>query len=297
MVPTLRSIIDASWLAGTVAREYGLPVTGCVLLRSLVNDVYRVDTPGGSRVLKVYRTGYEAAAWEVELAAHVGAGVAQGVPLTGGGLSGTVPAAEGPRAFTLWEWVPGAKPAKPRTDELYHRFGIATAAFHEAASGFPALPTVDPASLLDDVLARLPDADDRRHVAALTAEAASRIAGAGLDRGVCHGDVTLDNVHADGDRLVFYDLDRAGDNWFAADLSPVAATPQWPAFLAGYREVRPFSAEAVEVLPWLDVLLRLDYLHFHLYAKPAMRGTESLTEGWVDENLGQLRAAATWLIP
>ena len=87
------------------------------------------------------------------------------------------------------------------------------------------------------------------------------------------------------------------ENWLATDLSPVAATPQWPAFLAGYRTVRAFPDEVVEVLPWLDVLLRLDYLHFHLYAKPAMRGTESLTEGWVDENLGQLRAAATWLIP
>ena len=296
MVPTLRSIIDASWLAGMVAREYGLPVSGCVLLRSLVNDVYRVDTPDGPRALKVYRTGHDAA-WEVELAAHVGAGVAQGIPLPGGALSGTIPAAEGPRAFTLWEWVPGAKPPKPRTDELYHRFGIATAEFHEAASGFAGPSTVDPMALLDDVLAGLPDPDDRRHTAALAAEAGSRIAGAGLERGVCHGDVTLDNVHADGDRLVFYDLDRAGENWLAADLSPVAATPQWPAFLAGYRTVRSFPDTAVEALPWLDVLLRLDYLHFHLYAKPAMRGTESLSEGWVDENLGQLRAAATWLLP
>lgn len=297
MVPTLRSIVDASWLAGMVAREYGVPVSGCELLRSLVNDVYRVDTPAGPRVLKVYRTGYDTAAWEVGLAAHVGAGVAQGIPLPGGELSGTIEAAEGPRAFTLWEWVAGAKPPKPRTGELYHRFGIATAAFHRAASGFPAPSAVDPATLLDDVLARLPDAEDRRLTAALTAEAAVRIADAGLERGVCHGDVTLDNVHVDGDRLVFYDLDRAGENWLATDLSPVAATPQWPAFLAGYRTVRPFPATAVEALPWLDVLLRLDYLHFHLYAKPAMRGTESLSEGWVDENLGQLRAEATWLIP
>jgi len=297
MVPTLRSIVDASWLAGMVAREYGLEVSGCVLLRSLVNDVYRVDTPGGPRALKVYRAGYGAAAWEVGLAAHVGAGVVQGIPLSGGAPAGTIPAAEGPRAFTLWEWAPGAKPRKPRTDELYHRFGAATAAFHDAAEGFPGPSVVDPATLLDDVLAGLPDAEDRRHTAALAAEAASRIAGAGLERGVCHGDVTLDNVHADGDRLVFYDLDCAGVNWLAADLSPVAATPQWPSFLAGYRTVRPFPDEAVEALPWLDVLLRVSYLHFHLYAKPAMRGTESLTEGWVDENLGQLRAAATWLIP
>ncbi|MEV4707932.1 phosphotransferase [Actinoplanes sp. NPDC049316] len=297
MVPTLRSIVDPAWLASTVAREYGLEVSGCVLLRSLVNDVYRVDTPAGPRVLKLYRTGYSAAGREVALAAHVGSGVAQGVPLADGSPAGTIEAPEGARAFTLWEWVPGAKPAKPRTDELYHRFGIATAAFHEAASGFEAPSAVDPATLLDDVLASLPDPEDRRLTAALTAEAASRVAGAGLERGICHGDVTLDNVHADGDRLVFFDLDCAAENWLAADLSPVAATPQWPAFLAGYRTVRELPDTAVGALPWLDVLLRIGYLHFHLYAKPAMRGTESLTEGWVDQNLGQLRAAAGWLLP
>jgi Ser/Thr protein kinase RdoA (MazF antagonist) len=297
MVPTLRSIVDPSWLASTVARAYGLEVSGCVLLRSLVNDVYRVDTPAGRFALKLYRAGHDAADREVALAAHVGAGVAQGIPLADGSLAGTIAAAEGPRAFTLWEWAPGAKPRKPRSDDLYRRFGVATAAFHEAAAGFAAPAAVDPVTLLDGVLARLPDPEDRHVTAALTAEAASRIAGAGLERGVCHGDVTLDNVHADGDRLIFYDLDCAAENWLATDLSPVAATPQWPAFLAGYRTVRELPEEAVEALPWLDVLLRLGYLHFHLYAKPAMRGTESLTEGWVDENLGQLRAAAAWLLP
>ena len=72
----------------------------------------------------------------------------------------------------------------------------------------------------------------------------------------------------------------------------MAATPQWPAFLAGYRSVRPFGMADEAALPWLDVLMRIDYLHFHLYAKPQMRGTESLTDGWVEDNLTELRAAA-----
>lgn len=99
MIPTLRSIVDPAYLAGLVARECGTEVTGCVLLRSLVNDVYRVATPAGPRVLKLYRTGYAAASWEVELAARVGAGVAQGIPLRDGRLSGELASAEGPRSF------------------------------------------------------------------------------------------------------------------------------------------------------------------------------------------------------
>lgn len=290
MIPTLRSIVDPAYLAGLVAREYGIEVTGCVLLRSLANDVYRVDTPAGPRALKLYRTGYAAASWEVELAARVGAGVAQGIPLRDGRLCGEVASAEGPRAFTLWEWVPGHKPPRPRDDALYHRFGAATAAFHEAAEGFPAPPFRDVLALVDDVLARLPEPEDRALVARLAAEAGRRLAGAELDRGVCHGDVTLDNVHLAGDRIIFYDLDQAAENHRAADLTPVAATPHWPAFLAGYRTVRDFAAADVAAIPWLEVLLRVDYLHFHLYAKPAMRGTESLTEGWVEQNLTALRS-------
>jgi Ser/Thr protein kinase RdoA (MazF antagonist) len=292
MIPTLRSIVDPAYLIGLVAREYGLEASGCVLLRSLVNDVYRLDTVSGPRVLKLYRTGYEAASWEVALAAHVGAGVAQGVPLLDGRRSGSVVGAEGPRAFTLWEWVPGHKPPHPRDDALYHRFGVATAAFHEATAGFAAPPGHDVLTLLDDVLAALPDAGDRRMVATLAAEAGRRLADANLERGVCHGDVTLDNVHVDGDRIVFFDLDRAAENWRATDLTPVAGTPHWPAFLAGYRSVRGFEGANLEAIPWLDVLLRIDYLHFHLYAKPAIRGMESTTEGWVDQNLTALRAAS-----
>lgn len=288
MIPTLRSIVDPVALAGVAAREYGLEVTSCVLLRSLVNDVYRLDTPSGPLALKLYRTGYESAGWEVALAAQVGAGVAQAVRLSNGHPAGVVQAAEGPRAFALWQWVPGEKPAHPRTDELYRRFGVATAEFHAASTGFAGPPAVDPLTLVDDVLARVPS--DHALIARLAKEAGRRVQD--LDRGICHGDVTLDNVHMVGERIMFFDLDRAAVGRRAADLAPVAATPHWPAFLAGYRSVRPFSAADEAALPWLDVLMRIDYLHFHLYAKPAMRGTESLTEGWVEENLTELRAAA-----
>jgi Ser/Thr protein kinase RdoA (MazF antagonist) len=288
MIPTLRSTVDPAALAELAAREYALDVTGCVLLRSLVNDVYRLDTPSGPLALKLYRTGYASAGWEVALAARIGAGVAQGVPLEDGHPAGVVQAAEGPRAFTLWEWVPGDKPAKPRTDELYRRFGVATAEFHAASDGFAGPAEVDPLTLLDDVLARVGPAD-RQLITRLAAEAERRTSG--LETGICHGDVTLDNVHVVGERIVFFDLDRAAVGRRAADLAPVAATPFWPAFVAGYRSVRPFDEAEEAALPWLDVLMRIDYLHFHLYAKPAMRGTESLTEGWVEENLVALREA------
>ena len=75
MFPALRSVVDPGPLGALAAEAYGLEVTGCVLLRSLVNDVYRLDTPAGPRVLKLYRSGYASAGWEVSLRRTWGRGL------------------------------------------------------------------------------------------------------------------------------------------------------------------------------------------------------------------------------
>ena len=302
MLRPLRSLPDPAELAVVVAEAYGLEVTGCVLLRTLVNDVYRIDTPTCPYVLKLYGLRHRGdVAWEVRLAAHVAAGgvaIARGVPLADGRPAGEVAMPEGPRRYILWEWAPGDRAPRPFDDDLYRRFGMAIARFHAASAGIDSAPR--PAgmeSLLDDVLARV-DAADRSLISALATATRRHLADVGpqLDRGVCHGDVTLDNAHLDGARVILYDLDRACDNWRAWDLVGVATTPHWPAFLAGYRTVRPLPDLDVATLPWLDVLLRIDYLHFHLIGKPAFRGTDSIREGWADQNLQALHKAAATLL-
>jgi Ser/Thr protein kinase RdoA (MazF antagonist) len=72
----------------------------------------------------------------------------------------------------------------------------------------------------------------------------------------------------------------------------VSATPYWDAFLAGYTAVRAFGARDLAALPWFRVVQDLLNLHFHLVTKPALRGTESIAEGWADEILAALRTAA-----
>jgi Ser/Thr protein kinase RdoA (MazF antagonist) len=312
----LRSLPEPAELGRAVAAAYGLEVTGCVLLRTLVNDVYRIDTPAGPYVLKLYGPRPPSdVSWEVRLAEHVaaaGVAIARGVPLADGRFAGQAPLPEGPRPFTLWQWAPGARPPKPFDDGLYRRFGQAIARFHAAADSAIAAPDTCglavPGSrryelklmlgpLLQDVLARV-EAADRELIARLAEATRRRLADLGpqLDRGVCHGDVTMDSVHLDGDRFVLYDLDRACINWRAWDLTAVAATAHWAAFLAGYRSVRPLTDLDVMALPWMDVLLRIDYLHFHLVGKPVIRGVDSLREGWVEQNLTALRTAATRLL-
>jgi Ser/Thr protein kinase RdoA (MazF antagonist) len=305
VIRPLRTLADPRDLARLVADRYELAVTGCELVRSLVNDVYRVDTATGPRALKVYRHGHRTRAeveWEARLASLLdgaGVAVARAVPLSDGeGHAGDWAAPEGERPYALWEWAPGRKPRPPFTDALYRDVGVLVAHFHTAAdaAGVPAAPRrVDLGGSFDAacaaVGARLGSAD-RARLVGLAARARARIPNS-LDRGICHGDVSLDNVHVDdAGRVVLYDLDLAGDSWRAADLTGVAATPHWPAFLRGYRSVRPFPDTEVAALPWLDVVQRVHNLRFHLVDKPAWRGTESVGEGWADRDLAALRAAA-----
>jgi Ser/Thr protein kinase RdoA (MazF antagonist) len=38
-----------------------------------------------------------------------------------------------------------------------------------------------------------------------------------LDYGVIHNDLTLDNVHLDGNTLIVFELDSAGESWRAVE--------------------------------------------------------------------------------
>ncbi len=303
MIKTQRSIVDPVALGDVVAAAYQADVQHVVLLRSLVNDVYRVDTADGPRVAKLYRAGHhtlEDVSWEVELSLALDGTVARGVPLADGRLAGSVAAAEGERPLTLWEWAPGGPPTQPFGDELFRRYGAGAGRFHAACDWITIRPRrFSVMAALDrpyqEVLERLGN-DDRARLAELIDAAQERMTGADLDTGVCHGDLSLDNLHLDRDRVIFYDLDRAGNGWRATDLTGVAATDHYDAFLDGYRSVRPLRDEDLAAVPWLDAVVRVSNLHFHLIDKPALRGTESLGEGWLQENLDALRSAAATLL-
>src|SRR6185437_478826 len=124
------TILSASTSSGSssasvrdeVADAYGLDVTGCRLLRSFVNDVYAIITPGRRYLLKVYRHGYwspDEVAWELDLTRHLlcsGVPVPDVVPLADGRLAGVIDAPEGQRPYALTAFVEsGAKARKPFT--------------------------------------------------------------------------------------------------------------------------------------------------------------------------------------
>jgi len=311
-VPTLRSVPTAEGIADLVRRRYGLNVSECHLVRSFVNEVYEVDTPAQRFVLKLYHHGgwtVDEVGWEAELVDHLlasGVPVAPVVTMASGQPVGELAAPEGIRPFLLSEYVEGRKPQKPFDDDLYRMYGRLLARLHDAGDTFRTDRYRRPfgvSQVLDEPLKRVLTAlvdqpESRRLVEDLGGAARTRLTALAdqMDRGIRHGDVTMDNVHRTDAGLVIHDFDLAHVGWRVADLSSCLATPFADAFLAGYTEVRTIGTADMEALPWLRVVESIENLAFHLIEKAAWRGTETLTEGWVDDGLAELRASAGQLM-
>jgi Ser/Thr protein kinase RdoA (MazF antagonist) len=309
VLPTLRSLPDASALATHLGRLYGIDFTDCILLRSLVNDVYELTADDARYILKLYRYGGHTPAeirWEAGLSAHL---VANGLlappvlPLPDGEPVGLLDAPEGPRPFVLHNFIAGAKPQPPFDDALYEEFGVLVAQFHDAADSFVSAFPRRPADLshrLDEPLAHimplLAPAEENLLKALAAAVRNHFTQYSGHSAGICHGDVTLDNVLRTDKGLLLLDFDLSAHGYRAADLTGVAATPHWSAFKAGYTTRRPITADDEAAIPYLTVVGRIFNLRFHLRDKPLFRGTESRTEGWADYELAALKQAADDLL-
>jgi Ser/Thr protein kinase RdoA (MazF antagonist) len=268
----------------------GLAVSGCELVRSLTNDVYRVETADGRTfACKVYAAGSAHVAWEQDLAAHLaakGVTAAAPVPLDDGALVGAIDAPEGVRAFAVTVWAEGDKPRPPWSSGLFHRYGAALATLHLAADALVTAHRArvdDPLSTLDKALESVGDP----MVHEMAGAARRRLASAQPDLGVRHGDASLDNVHLTaGGGFLWHDFDLAAVGWRVGDLTGAYGGAHWPAFLEGYRTVRPVDTDAVVALRVVELVRNLAW---HLTAKVALRGSESIHEGWVERELASLR--------
>jgi len=310
MVPTLRSLPDPTALGAHLGDLYGLRFTGCELLRSLVNDVYVLTTGDARYILKLYRYDGrhpDEIRWETGLSAHLqaaGLPVPVILPGPGGDQVGILETPEGPRPFTLSAFVDGTTPKPPFDDDLYAAFGAQLAAFHDAADNYTSpyrRRPADVAQRLDEPLEQILAVDRAeenllRALAAAVRNNVTQYSDHDFDRGVCHGDVSLDNVLLTQQGLVLLDFDLAAVGPRAADFTGVASTPHWPAFKTGYTSRRPLKAADEAAIPYLRVVGRIFNLRFHLVDKPTFRGTESRAEGWAAGELDALRQDAAAIL-
>ena len=306
MIKTLRSLVDPLGLREYLSEAYGVRFERCVLVRSLVNDVYKVVGPDEAYVFKLYKRGSEVR-WEAEFAEHlsdVGLEVPRVVPMKDGSGVGVLETAEGQREFMLLTFVGGRKPQPPFDGDLFRSYGELVAAFHDAADGFTSSAARRPADLphqLDEPLAQilpLLEPGDAKLIGDLADAVRKKITQLSddLSRGVCHGDVSLDNILIGPAGLTIHDFDLSAEGYRAADFTGAASTPNWESFQAGYTAKRPIPAADLEAIPWLAVVGSIANLRFHLVDKVLIRGTESVGEGWAEYELKALRQAAADLL-
>ncbi len=312
----VHSLFEPASLVEVITQRYDVgPVASLALHRSYVNDVYRIETSaGGVCFLKIARRSWrnaEDVGWNVALQQHLRrhhVSVAEPVPQRNGEIVCVLDAPEGQRAAVLYKATPGTKPRPPVLPELYARVGAATARMHDALDDFDE-PCPRPGRttpwLIERsgriIVASLHRAGaDRAFVDHFSQRLAADICtrAAGLDWGVCHGDLTLDNLIVDHDGTIsFFDFDLAAPAWRASDPSGVyawsledpTARPLWEAFLAGYRSERSFTVADEAAVPTLAAAYDLWDLAHEIEHWRAWSGDWRTTPEIVSKRIARLR--------
>ena len=239
-------------LGQDIENYFGLSNVICEQLNTPTNDVLAVTTPTGRFALKLYHLQRTDAAvqWEVDLIIHLmrnGAPVAKPV-LGKHGYVESFHVDGRDRVAALFEWAPGEKPAPER--HTYTLLGKAAAQIHQAADTFTSSllrESYDANTLIDEQLRlmkmHLSEAKRWKQAVALGERLKQVIANPALDRGICHMDLTLDNVHRHGDIITVFDFDSAGECWRSIEPHGVLRSSKeyFEAWLDGYRSVRPFN--------------------------------------------------------
>ncbi len=228
----------------------------CRNLNTLANYAIEVTSPTGHFALKIYNRASRIATeiqWEIDLTLHLinnGAPVAKPVVGKDNGYLQTFVIDGQDRVAVLFEWAAGEKPKAEHS--TYVLLGKAAALIHNAADTFTSeLPRekYDIHELIDDQLERMKapliESGELQRIFNLTKRLRKIIANPSLDYGIIHNDLTLDNIHRNGDTITVFDLDSAGESWRAAEPWGVLRFSEdyFKAWLEGYRSVRGFSQD------------------------------------------------------
>jgi Ser/Thr protein kinase RdoA (MazF antagonist) len=256
----------------------------CQLIKQGLNDTYLMQLPDSRLVARVYGARREPSeiAYELELLTHVATrNVRVPAPLaaTDGSFAVALNAPEGDRAVSLFPYVEGA-PLAWRDAAHCRLAGRLLARFHSASDDFGSAHwrcRLDADYLIDrplravrPMMAHRPtDLHDLEDLASRLRADLTRLADAGLDRGVCHGDFGAKNIFAgtaDADATIM-DLDFCGEGFRVYDFTPIRRATLgtkteglWDAFLSGYCDVRPIREVDLDAVMLFRALRHLSML-------------------------------------
>ncbi len=300
--------ISQSELEHTFKKYYGLKDVNFEYLNTLVNDIFLATTPNRKFALKLYHEPYRTETdvqWEVDLILHLiknGAPVMK--PVIGkNGYIHTFLIKGKYRIGVLYEWALGEKP-KPNVS-TYILLGKAGAQIHQAADTFSSKinrEQYDSEVLIDEQLQRMKnhliEVNRWEQIYELGERLKKLIINQELDKGICHMDLTLDNIHCSGDTITVFDFDSAGESWRAIEPYGVLmfSKDYFKGWLDGYRSVRPFNKKNENAVAAFVIIGDLRNVVWKLGLANSSRGKPLLTSHelpevidewlrWEDQNI------------
>ncbi|MCC6847165.1 MAG: phosphotransferase [Deltaproteobacteria bacterium] len=299
-------------LANRALAAWDLAAPRVELVKYRENAVFLVTAADGTRaILRVHRPRYRSDddirsefAWMRALDAD-GIPTPAAIPTrTGDGLTtvgvGGVPE---PRQCDLMTWVPGKPPGTLEAGvaadaaglrALYRAVGGLAARMHAHAAAWPkparfSRPAWNVATLVGDAptfgrfwkLGAI-GAEEMPILLAARDRVRERLATRPADV-LIHGDLVPDNILVDGATTRVIDFDDFGWSWIGFEVATSLYTLRMAGgfddalagYLEGYREVRPFPAADLELLPDLLMARGLSYLGWPV-GRPEIESTRNL---------------------
>lgn len=300
--------ISLTELKENITKYYGFKDVVFEHLDTLVNDILVVTTPHGKFALKLYHTPNrtsEQVQWEIDLVVHlVNSGVSISKPVLGKkGYIHTFAINGTDRIGVLFEWASGEKP-KPSIS-TYTLLGKAAAQIHQAADTFTSSfnrEQYDLHLLIDEQLQKMKNhlisVNRWEQMYGLGERLKKLIANQVLDKGICHMDLTLDNIHRIGDTITVFDFDSAGESWRAIEPYGVLmfSKEYFKAWLDGYRSIRPFNKKNEDAVSAFVIIGDLRNVVWKLGLANSSHGKPLLTSNelpkivdewlrWEDQNI------------
>lgn len=279
-LPVTRSILSGEVLAAEIIDGYPLhaPVA-CQLLGHGLHDTYLLATREGRYLARLSRAGWRSPSdisYELDLAAHLaarGLAVPRPVSARDGQWIRSLQAPEGARHLVLFAHAE-SRPLAWEDEADCYLAGRLAATFHTGSDDFASRHdrfTLDSGNLIDTPLAAIRPflshrPDDWNYLQGLAAELRKRVdeaASAGLDWGVCHGDLGGRSICVTDNQVPgVIDLDASGLGWRAHDLAAVHwyRKGAWECFLKGYAETRPVTGADLAAVPLFHAVRHLSML-------------------------------------
>jgi len=318
--PISYSLLSTEALLSHIKAHYDIrePARLHYFLRGM-NDTYILETGRGKYIFRVYRTDRRnkaEIAFELDLLNDLHAkGIDVSIPiqLNNGTFINEFLVPEGVRYGVMFSFAEGYEKRMQHTEDC-RLFGASVAQIHQAANHFTtqhARGVLDFKHLIETPLSIIKlHMENRQEDYQFLYELVMRLKNqlvlhleAGLDFGICHGDLhgNTNVAFSDDGKLTHYDFDICGYGWRAYDIAEFRLAREihsrhdkaeveslWEAFINGYKEVRSISENDIQAVP-IFVALRQLWLFSLCFSESELIGAADFDDGFIDSKMEYFR--------